>query len=169
MATLFLLPSQLSSPAPFLHRYWSSNTSYAVSFPAFAAIATASYFHPLFSGLAAKTTLPCSACGHFLHDVNHLLDCPVSEPLTQIPLALHCLFLIFDVWFRPWSVPDFWVSAEFFHAPIPQKKSGNTTKSSSSLGKNGKEKVVRTTRISVKTKASSPRGFSEHDHLGRPF
>ena len=168
MATLFLLPSQLSSPATFLHRNWSSNTSYAVSFPAFAAIATASNFHPLFSGLAAKTTLPCSACGHFLHDVNHLFDCPVSEPLLKyLWLCTLCSWSLMsgsDLGVQP----DFWVFAEFLRAPIPQKESDNTTKTSSSLGKNGKEKVVRTTRFSVKTKASSPRGFSEHDHAQWP-
>jgi len=36
-------------------------------------------------------------------------------------------FSIFDLWSRPWAWPDYWVSMDFLHAPIPQKGPGSTT------------------------------------------
>ena len=63
----------------------------------------------------------CSACGHPLQDLNHLLDCPASEPLRKSIFGSSLSIL--DLWSRPWGV----VSAEFLRAPIPRKVSGITT------------------------------------------
>jgi len=43
----------------------------------------------------------CSACGHQLQDLTHLLDCPVTEPLRCAILAILLPSLIQS---RPWGV-----------------------------------------------------------------
>jgi len=43
----------------------------------------------------------CSACGHPLRGLTHLLDCPASEPLRH---AIFDTTSIFDLWSRPWGV-----------------------------------------------------------------
>jgi len=56
----------------------------------------------------------CSACGHPLQDLTHLLlDCPASEPLR------HAIFgtTIFDLWSRPWGVARLLGLRVFLHAP----------------------------------------------------
>ena len=81
-----------------------------------------SYLHRI----SRKESSACSACGHPLQDLNHLLlVCPASEPLRKsiFGSSLSILDLCPDlgVW------PDCWVSAEFLRAPIPRKGSGSTT------------------------------------------
>ena len=45
----------------------------------------------------------CSACGHPLQDLNHLLlDCPASEPLRKSIFGSSLSIL--DLWSRPWGV-----------------------------------------------------------------
>jgi len=66
----------------------------------------------------------CSACGHPLQDMTHLLlDCPASEPLQRAIVGTTSS--IFDLWSRPWGVAR--LSVEFLHAPIPRKESGSST------------------------------------------
>jgi len=67
-----------------------------------------------------KENSSCSACEHRLLDLTHLLlHCPASEPLRR---AIFSTATIFDLWSRPWGLPDSsWVSMEFLHAPIPRK------------------------------------------------
>jgi len=69
-----------------------------------------------------KENFSCSACGHPLQDLTHLLlNCPAPEP----SLALLFPFLISGL--NLGACPDCWVSVEFLHAPIPWKESGSTT------------------------------------------
>ena len=58
-----------------------------------------SYLHRI----SRKENSDCSACGHPLQDLNHLLlDCPASEPLLK---SIFCSSLsILDLWSRPWGV-----------------------------------------------------------------
>jgi len=61
-----------------------------------------------------------------LQDLTHLLlDCPASEPLR--PVIFGTTSSIFDLWSRPWTWPECWVSVEFLHVLIPRKGSGSTT------------------------------------------
>ena len=57
-----------------------------------------SYLHRI----SRKENSACSACGHPPQNLNHLLDCPASEPLRK------CIFgsslSILDLWSRPWGV-----------------------------------------------------------------
>jgi len=46
----------------------------------------------------------CSACGHQLPDLTHLLDCSASEPLRRAIFGTTSS--IFDFWSRPWSMTD---------------------------------------------------------------
>ena len=81
-----------------------------------------SYLHRI----SRKENSDCSACGHLLQDLNHLLlDCPASEPFANLSLAPLFLFSIYGPDLGVW--PDCWVSAEFLRAPIPRKGSGSTT------------------------------------------
>ena len=81
-----------------------------------------SYLHRI----SQKENSACSACGHPLQDLNHLLlDCPASEPLRKSIFGSSLSIL--DLWSRPWGAPDCWVSGEFLRAPIPRKGSGSTT------------------------------------------
>jgi len=65
----------------------------------------------------------CSACGHPLQDLTHLLfDCPASELLRRAIFGNTSS--IFDLWSRPWGVVRL---LEFLHAPIPRKGSDSTT------------------------------------------
>ena len=58
-----------------------------------------SYLHRI----SRKKNSACSACGHSLQDLNHLLlDCPASKPLRK---SIFCSSLsILDLWYRPWGV-----------------------------------------------------------------
>ena len=74
----------------------------------------------------SKENSDCSACGHPLQDLNHLLlDCRASEPFANLSLAPLSLFSIYGPDLGVW--PDCWVSAEFLRAPFPRKGSGSTT------------------------------------------
>ena len=58
-----------------------------------------SYLH----GISRKENSACSACGHHLQDLNHLLlDCPASEPLRKSIFGSSLSIL--DLWSRPWGV-----------------------------------------------------------------
>ena len=80
-----------------------------------------SYLHRI----SRKENSDCSACGHPLQDLNHLLlDC-LLNPFANLSLAPLFLFSIYGPDLGVW--PDCWVSAEFLCAPIPRKGSGSTT------------------------------------------
>ena len=65
-----------------------------------------SYLHRI----SRKENSDCSACGHPLQDLNHLLlDCPASGPLRKSIFGSSLSIL--DLWSRPWVWPDCWVSA----------------------------------------------------------
>ena len=58
-----------------------------------------SYLHRI----SRKENSDCSACGHPLQDLNHLLfDCPASEPLRKSIFGSSLSIL--DLWSRPWGV-----------------------------------------------------------------
>ena len=58
-----------------------------------------SYLHRI----SRKENSDCSACGHPLQDLNHLLlDCRASEPLCQSIFGSSLSIL--DLWSRPWGV-----------------------------------------------------------------
>ena len=58
-----------------------------------------SYLHRI----SRKKNSACSACGHPLQDLNHLLlDCPASEPLCKSIFGSSLSIL--DLWSRPWGV-----------------------------------------------------------------
>ena len=79
--------------------------------------------------ISRKENSACSACGHPLQDLNHLLlDCSASEPFVNLSLAPLFLFLVYGPDLGVW--PDCWVSAEFLRAHIPRKGSGSTTTTS---------------------------------------
>ena len=82
-----------------------------------------SYLHRI----SRKENSACSACGHPLQDLNHLLlDRPASEPLRKSIFGSSLsLFLIYGPDLGVW--PDCWVYADFLRAPITRKGSGNTT------------------------------------------
>jgi len=62
--------------------------------------------------LGVKENSSCSACGHPLQDLTHLLlDCSASEPLRRATSALLLPFLIFGPDLGAW--PDCWVFVEF--------------------------------------------------------
>ena len=78
---------------------------YAVSSPVFAAISRlrllflSSYLHRI----SREENSDCSACGHPLQDLNHLLlDCRASEPLRKSIFGSSLSIL--DLWSRPWGV-----------------------------------------------------------------
>ena len=53
--------------------------------------------------ISRKENSACSACGHPLQDLNHLLlDCPASEPLRKSIFG--STLSIRDLWSRPWGV-----------------------------------------------------------------
>ena len=79
-----------------------------------------SYLHRI----SRKENSACSARGHPLQNLNHLLDCPASEPLRKSIFG-SSLFLTYGPDLGVW--PDCWVSAEFLCAPISRKGSGSTT------------------------------------------
>ena len=81
--------------------------------------------------ISRKENSDCSACGHPLQDLNHLLlDCPASEPLRKSIFGFS-LFLTYGPDLGVW--PDSWVFAEFLRAPIPRKGSGSTTTTVSAI------------------------------------
>ena len=58
-----------------------------------------SYLHRI----SRKENSDCSACGHPLQDLNHLLlDCRASEPLRKSIFGSSLSIL--DLWSRPWGV-----------------------------------------------------------------
>ena len=58
-----------------------------------------SYLHRI----SRKENSDCSACGHPLQNLNHLLlDCPASEPLRKSIFGSSLSIL--DLWSRPWGV-----------------------------------------------------------------
>ena len=58
-----------------------------------------SYLHRI----SRKENSACSACGHPLQDLNHLLlDCPASEPLRKSIFGSSLSIL--DLWSRSWGV-----------------------------------------------------------------
>ena len=58
-----------------------------------------SYLHRI----SRKENSACSACGHPLQDLNHLLlDCPATEPLRKSIFGSSLSIL--DLWSRPWGV-----------------------------------------------------------------
>ena len=58
-----------------------------------------SYLHRI----SRKEISACSACGHPLQDLSHLiLDCPASEPLRKSIFGSSLSLL--DLWSRPWGV-----------------------------------------------------------------
>ena len=58
-----------------------------------------SYLHRI----SRKENSDCSACGHPLQDLNHLLlDCPAFEPLRKSIFGSSLSIL--DLWSRPWGV-----------------------------------------------------------------
>ena len=60
---------------------------------------SSSYLHRI----SRKENSACSACGHPLQDLNHLLlDCPASEPLCKSIFGSSLSIL--DLWSRPWGV-----------------------------------------------------------------
>ena len=64
------------------------------------------YGHSLLSSylhmISRKENSACSTCGHPLQDLNHLLDCPASEPLRKSFFGSSLSIL--DLWSRPWGV-----------------------------------------------------------------
>ena len=73
-----------------------------------------SYLHRI----SQKENSACSACGHPLQDLNHLLlNCPASELLCKSIFGSSLSIL--DLWSRPWGVARLLGSVEFLHAPIP--------------------------------------------------
>ena len=74
-----------------------------------------SYLHRI----SRKENSVCSARGHFLQDLNHLLlDRPASEPLRKAIFGSSLSIL--DLWSRPWGVAR-------LLGHIPRKGSGSTT------------------------------------------
>jgi len=72
-----------------------------------------------------KENSSCSACGHHLQGLTHLLlDFSAFEPRRR---AIFGTSSILDLGPRPWDVTRLLVSAEFFHAPTSRKGSGSTT------------------------------------------
>ena len=58
-----------------------------------------SYLHRI----SRKENSACSACGHSLQDLNHLLlDCPAFEPIRKSIFGSSLSIL--DLWSRPWGV-----------------------------------------------------------------
>ena len=57
-----------------------------------------SYLHRI----SRKENSACSARGHPLQNLNHLLDCLASEPLRKSIFGSS--LSIFDLWSRPWGV-----------------------------------------------------------------
>ena len=73
-----------------------------------------SYLHRI----SRKENSDCSACGHPLQDLNHLLlDCPASEPLRKSIFGSSLSIL--DLWSRSWGVARL--------LGLPRKGSGSTT------------------------------------------
>ena len=53
--------------------------------------------------ISRKENSACSACGHLIQDLNHLLlDCPASKPLRESIFGSSLSTI--DLWSRPWGV-----------------------------------------------------------------
>ena len=94
---------------------------------AFAATDTAFYKASIFLGLAESRILTAA-----LADTSHLiLHCPATDSLCR---SLFSKFLsLYDLFPRPWAVPDFWGSMVFHHQPISRKGSGNNNNSKTEI------------------------------------
>ena len=109
-----------------LWRNFSFLALFAVSFPVFAAMATVFFYLHIFTGSVGRRIL-------LVVPVDTLYKTSIISSLTVLPLNLFVnlslaplsLFLIYGPDLR--VGPDFWVSAEFLHAPIPRKGSGSAT------------------------------------------
>ena len=106
----------VTSPTPIwtskspksLRRNFFFLAPYAVSSPVFTAMARvfgighslllSSYLHRI----SRKENSDCSACGHPLQDLNHLLDCPTSGPLRGSIFGSSLSIL--DLLSGPWGV-----------------------------------------------------------------
>ena len=78
-----------------------------------------SYLH----GISRKENSACSACGHPLQDLNHLLlDCPASEPLHKSIFGSSLSIL--DLWSRPWDVAQLLGLREIPLRPHPSEEVG---------------------------------------------
>ena len=78
-----------------------------------------SYLHRI----SRKENSDCSACGHPLQDLNHLLlDCPASEPLHKFIFGSSLSIL--DLWSRPWSVAQLLGLREVPPRPHPSEGVG---------------------------------------------
>jgi len=86
----------------------------------------------------------CSACGHPLQDLSHLLlDCPATKPFRRAIFGT--LSSISDLWSRPWGVARLLVS-------IRQKGSSSTTTTKVfGLTRNGIESECSTSLADTKT------------------
>ena len=77
---------------------------------------SSSYLHRI----SQKENSACSACGHPLQDLNHLLlDCPASEPLRKSIFGSSLSIL--DLWSRPWGVAQLLGLCEVPLCPHPSK------------------------------------------------
>ena len=88
-----------------------------------------SYLHRI----SRKENSACSACGHPLQDLNHVLDCPASKPLRKSVFGSSLSIL--DLWSRPWGVARLLglCGVPSPLASIPRKGSGSTTTTTMSL------------------------------------
>ena len=73
--------------------------------------------------ISRKENSDCSACGHPLQDLNHLLDCPASEPLRKSIFGSSIL----DLWSRPRGVARLLGLRGVPPRPHPSEGSGSTT------------------------------------------
>ena len=96
------LPSELPSPRSLFERtFFSRSIRSELS-------RLCCHGHSLFLSsnlhrISRKENSACSACGHPLQDLNHLLlDCPASEPLRKSIFGSSLSIL--DLWSRPWGV-----------------------------------------------------------------
>ena len=109
-----------------LRRNFSSLALFAVSFPVFAAMATAFFYLHIFTGSAGRRILlVVSADTLYRTSIISSLTVLPLNPFVNLSLDPLSLFLIYGPELGVW--PDCWVSAEFLRAPIPRKGSSRTT------------------------------------------
>ena len=95
-----LTPTWTSKSPKSLRRNFFFLAPYAVSSLVFAAMVTVFFY---LHRISRKENSDCSACGHPLQDLNHLLlDCPASEHLRKSIFGSSLSIL--DLWSRPWGV-----------------------------------------------------------------
>jgi len=99
----------------FLQRNWLFPASPAVNYPDFAI--TVTVFFDL-CRINRKENSSCSACGHPLQDLTHLvLNCSASEPLWRAIFGT--ISSIFNLWSKPSGV----ARLLGIRAPVPRKGS----------------------------------------------